>query len=304
MYAVRSTSWLAALTVGVSALVGVAPATAAQRPTGEPTVVTGFDRPESAQHDRVGDVYLVSNISGHAVAKDDNGFVSRVAPDGRVLDLKWIDGADPAVTLHGPKGIRIVGNTVYVADIDTVRLFDRRTGRPTGQVELPGTTFLNDLAADPAGNVYVSDTSRVYRDGQPVRAWQDAVYRIDRRLRVTRFAFGTDLNQPNGLVWTARGLYAVSLTGNELYRLDRAGTKRDVVRLPGSALDGLEVDAGGLLASSNDTASVYRVDRRGRVSTPLTGLVAPAADFSLDRQRRRLLVPMVAANRLELRDLR
>ena len=88
------------------------------------------------------------------------------------------------------------------------------------------------------------------------------------------------------------------------YRLDRAGTKRDVVRLPGSALDGLEVDAGGLLASSNDTASVYRVDRRGRVSTTLTGLVAPAADFSLDRQRRRLLVPMVAANRLELRDLR
>jgi hypothetical protein len=52
----------------------------------------GFKTPESILHDAVGDVYLVSNINGTPSAKDNNGFISRVSPDGKVQTLKWIEG--------------------------------------------------------------------------------------------------------------------------------------------------------------------------------------------------------------------
>ena len=69
----------------------------------EPISVGDMSTPESALHDPEADVYLVSNINGGPGDRDDNGFISRVSPDGQVLDLKWIDGADPGVTLHAPR---------------------------------------------------------------------------------------------------------------------------------------------------------------------------------------------------------
>jgi len=40
--------------------------------SGEPP---GFDTPESAVHDPVADVYLVSNVNGAPLAKDGNGYI-------------------------------------------------------------------------------------------------------------------------------------------------------------------------------------------------------------------------------------
>ncbi|MCK5650134.1 MAG: B12-binding domain-containing protein, partial [Gemmatimonadetes bacterium] len=83
-------------------------------PTGPPVVIevtdVGFSVPESMLHDGVADVYLVSNINGSALEADGNGFISRVAPSGEVLELKWIDGETEGVTLNGPKGMAIVGD--------------------------------------------------------------------------------------------------------------------------------------------------------------------------------------------------
>ena len=82
--------------------------------TGPPVVIevtdAGFSVPESMLHDGVADVYLVSNINGSALEADGNGFISRVAPSGEVLELKWIDGEAEGVTLNGPKGMAIVGD--------------------------------------------------------------------------------------------------------------------------------------------------------------------------------------------------
>ena len=71
----------------------------------------------------------MANINGAAAEKDGNGFISRVSPQGVVLDLKWIDGASPGVTLHAPKGMAIVADTLFVTDIDCIRRFHRVTGR-------------------------------------------------------------------------------------------------------------------------------------------------------------------------------
>ena len=121
----------------------------------EPIPVGDMSTPESALHDPEADVYLVSNINGGPGDRDDNGFISRVSPDGQVLDLKWIDGADPGVTLHAPKGSAVYGDRFYVADIDVVRRFDRTSGAPLGAWAVPNAGFLNDVAVGADGTVYV-----------------------------------------------------------------------------------------------------------------------------------------------------
>ena len=119
----------------------------------------GFRTPECVIHDVDRDVYLVSNINGNPGGKDGNGFISRVSPTGEVLALKWIDGAASGITLHAPKGMAIVGDRLYVADIDTLRVFDAATGASEESVRIPAAVFLNDVSAAPDGTVYVSDTA-------------------------------------------------------------------------------------------------------------------------------------------------
>ena len=66
----------------------------------------GFSTPESVLHDPTADVYLVSNIVGNPAEVDGDGFISRLSPSGEVLELRWIDGASDAVTLHAPRAWR------------------------------------------------------------------------------------------------------------------------------------------------------------------------------------------------------
>ncbi len=94
----------------------------------------------------------MANIDGNPSEADGNGYISRVSPDGEILDLKWIDGSSGGVDLSAPKGMAISGGLLYVSDITEIRLFDANTGAPKGMVAVPGATFLNDVAAGPDGS--------------------------------------------------------------------------------------------------------------------------------------------------------
>ena len=117
----------------------------------------GLQTPESVLYDPDQDVYFISNINGNPLDADDNGYISRVDPERLQGEMKWIDGSKPDVTLNAPKGMAIAGDTLYVADISTVRKFNRKTGAPEGEVKIIGTTFLNDAASD-GTSIYVSDS--------------------------------------------------------------------------------------------------------------------------------------------------
>ena len=97
----------------------------------ETIVVSGFETPESVVHDSIADCYLVSNVGiGNPGALDRNGFISKVSPTGAILELDWIRHGARRVTLNGPKGLALHGDALYVADVDTLRIFDRITGAP------------------------------------------------------------------------------------------------------------------------------------------------------------------------------
>ena len=60
----------------------------------------------------------MANINGSPFDKDDNGFISKISPDGEVFELKRLDGAAANIALNAPKGMQIIGNRLLIADFD------------------------------------------------------------------------------------------------------------------------------------------------------------------------------------------
>lgn len=269
-------------------------------PATTPIVIAdvGFQTPESVLHDAEADVYLVSNINGGPLDKDDNGFISRVSPSGDVLALRWIDGASPDVTLHAPKGLATIGDTLFVTDIDVVRLFHRETGAALGAWAVSGATFLNDLAVGPDGTLYLSDSGlRAGAEGFE-DSGTDAVYRVVHG-EATAIASGADLGRPNGLVVTPAGIIVVTFGSGAVYRLDPAtGARTDLPMPEQGQLDGIvRANDGSLLLSSWRAQAVYRLREETTYAIEHDSLPAPA-DIGYDARRRRVLIPLFTEDRV------
>lgn len=273
------------------------PETKAAPPPAAPVRVSGvgFATPESVLHDTVADVYLVSNINGSPLEKDDNGFVSRVSPDGAVLDLKWIDGAREGVTLSAPKGMAIAGDTLYVTDIDTLRLFDRATGAPKGEIAIEGATFLNDLAFAPAGGVYLTDSGLKAGASGFEPSGSAAVYHVHADGKVEPLLKDASLPGPNGVAFDGERVLVVTFGANELFTIE-GGAKKVLASLPKGGLDGLaRLPDGRWAVSSWEGQAVYAGAANGPFTEMAGGLPAPA-DIGVDAGRGRLLVPKFTEN--------
>ena len=280
-----------------------AAAAAPAAPPQSPATVTfaeGFAIPESVLYDAAADQYLVSNINGSPFGKDNNGYIAVLSPDGKVVTPKFIAGGEKGVTLNAPKGMGLDQGVLYVADIDTVRMFDRKTGAPKGELPVAGATFLNDIAVGPGHRVFVSDSG--LKEGfAPSGA--DAVYELKKK-KLEVVAKGEDLGHPNGLVFARGKLHVVTFGSGELYALDKAGKKVDAVKPPKGSLDGVVELAGEeLLISSWEGQAVYKVSKKGEFTEVLRGLKSPA-DLGWDSKRKRVLVPRFEESRVEAFELK
>ena len=128
-------------------------------------VTSGVQSPESAYFDAASGFVFVSNIGGGGpTGKDGDGFLSKLTPDGKVVAAKWITG------LNAPKGIRSSGGRLWVSDIDQLVGVDIAQGKIAERVAVPGAEFLNDVACDAQGAVYVSDMTE--QQDSPLPGWQ------------------------------------------------------------------------------------------------------------------------------------
>ena len=274
----------------------------APAPRPEPIVVagSGLAQPESVVHDVEADLYLVSNIAGKPLDKDGNGFISRIKPDGTVDELRFIEGGKQRVELNAPKGMAIAGDELYVADIDEVRVFDRRTGAPRRSIAVKGATFLNDVAVAADGSVYVTDSGLEQWGPYMQPNGKDAVHRIEGK-RAKAIASGKELGNPNGVLADARGLLVVNKAG-ELLRFDAAGNRGDVVKLPKGSLDGIVQTETALLISSWDAKAVLARRQDGSVE-PVVDKLASPADIGYDAKRKRVLIPLLTESVLRIEAL-
>jgi len=117
--------------------------------------ITGLEGPNSFVGDQQGKEFFISNVNGEPDARDNNGFITKVDAEGKVLNLKFIQGGIVDVMLHAPKGLAVVDQTLYVADLDQVK----------GKVRLSSGGFIpSSLPFDSQGSISVKDLSVGKRD--------------------------------------------------------------------------------------------------------------------------------------------
>ena len=268
-----------------------------------PSSVAGFQAPESVKYDGELDVWYVSNINGSPLAKDGNGYISRLKSDGSVDSMKFIESGKLGVTLNGPKGMALQGDTLWVADIDAVRGFNRRTGRPVASIVLKGAKFLNDVAVGPDG-IYITDTG-IKADAKGMsHPGPDRVYRLGPGRSQSVALENDSLAGPNGITWDGarKQFVIVPFFGNVI----RAWTPGSKVTVPlGTSpgqLDGVEIlDAQRMLVTSWADSSL-NVFENGTVTPAYRGLPSPA-DIGLDTKRNRVAIPLLMENRVEFRSV-
>jgi hypothetical protein len=251
------------------------------------------------------DVYLVSNINGDPTALDGNGFISKIGPDGKVIELKWIDGSKKASELNAPKGMVITGGILYVADLNTIRKFDHKTGKPKGKIAVKDAVFLNGLAVSPDGKtLYVSDSAVKINQGQFSGTDADAIYEIDlRKKSVKALIKDRTLHWPNGLWADDTGIWSVSLGRNELIHVNYKGEMGAITKLPKGGLDGIvRLADTSFLISSWESSAIYRGVPGGEFSELITEVPSPAA-IGFDSKRQALLIPVFMGNVVDVRTL-
>jgi len=252
----------------------------------------GFMNPESALYDSTRDVIYVSNVNGAPTDKDGAGHISRMTKDGKMRDAEWVTG------LNAPKGLVQYENQLYVSDIDRLIAIDVETGEINGTWPADGAKFLNDLAVDDTGRVYVSDmlTDSIYQlDDDKLSLWlQDEALQHPNGLQVNGnqllvAPWGKDL-QDDFSTKVPGHLITVDLSSKSISNFGSGE--------PVGNLDGLESDGkGNWFVSDWMAGALYRIEPTGKASL-LMDLNQGSADLGVINSEDMVLMPMMMDNKV------
>lgn len=248
----------------------------------------GFATPEAMEYDAENDVYLVANINGSPFEKDDNGFISKISPEGKVIELKWLDGAESDINMNAPKGMLARDGKLYVADIDRVRVFDIASKKQLSDIKFAGSSFINGLSAAEDGGLWVSD-SGMSPGFKPNNT--QALYKVSVNGNISKVLSG-ELGNPNGVCAADGKTWMVTLFSGQLRTMDSKGEVKTIMTLPFNRLDGLiKTNDGRLITSSWKAEGIYEITPNYKLNKIVDGLTSPA-DLGYDSKRNRLLVPL------------
>lgn len=268
------------------------PTTSLQEVDDRITVIDqGLAGPEAVRYDPDQDVYFVSNFNGASSEADSNGYIAKARPDGSIDSLKFMTGTEEA-PLHSPRGMYITGDTLYVADLKGVHGFNKQTGE---QVAFNNFTdfepgFLNDVAVDTNGTIYVTDTgqARVYQiKGSTISIVADSL-----------------ADPPNGITLDENNnqLVIAPWNGGQIFRsfLPADSTLQDFITVEtGGNFDGIEPYNGSFLVSSQNDSSLYLISD-GEESQALIKTGPEPADIALDTKRDQVAIPYIDLDRVDI----
>lgn len=257
----------------------------------KPQKITGLKTPESVVQAKDGRIFI-SEIS--EFGKDGDGQISVIGLDGKVSVF--------ATGLDDPKGLAIIGDNLYVADKTKVLKIT-----PDGQSSVfvaadqftYAPIFLNDLEADPQGNLYVSDSGDIMGKGGG-----GAIYKISPDATVKLLINDKQdarIKAPNGLLADDTGnfLLEVDFANGILYSLNtQTGQLTDIAEGFGGG-DGIVHHSNGTMFVSDwKNGKVFSVNTKGDVTLVKDGYKA-SADIAMTKDEKYLLVPDMKAGELD-----
>ena len=246
--------------------------------------------------------YYIANANGDPGTRENKGFITKVNKEGEVTDLHFIQGGRNSVTLNSPNGMAIVGDRLYVADLDTVRVFHKHTGQPL--IAIPFTKYnsrsLTGLTADSAGTLFVSDAN------------SNTIYRLDpaNDHAIALLIRDEELSHPHGIAIHPRTgrLMGVGWDNGKIFEIDEQGGVHTLfvnTFFSGGFynLDGIDFDQYGTMYVSDITAGkVWRIRNNQKKEVIAEFLVSPSG-LAIDRVNHVILVPYLYANGAEINGL-
>lgn len=253
----------------------------------------GLTNSECIRYDEANDRYLISNLNTRG--PENNGYITIMSPDGVVTNQKFIEGGKNGVTLIDPLGIYIRNGIIWVADITHMRKFDLKTGKPLGEVALPGANRPNDIYVTADNTAYISDNGGA----------SGTIIKVSPAGQVSLLQPRDDImEKPNGVAVMPDGSVVHGGRGvNITFRDANTGALIREKTLPTGQFDALiPLPDGSILAASQLGKNVYKVSPKGDIVEVAKEIAVPAA-IGWDSKRNRLLIPQIAPGTITMVDL-
>ena len=239
-----------------------------------------FLMPESATYDEKRNAFYVSNVNQYA--KDNNGFISKVGANGKLVKLRWITG------LHSPTGISVYKDTLYVADFDALVAIDLNQEKIIARYEAPDwqdKPVLNDVAISEDGTVYVSGSRsrKIYRfSDQKLTVWLED---SDLLKQANGLFVDGNILIHGGLAWTSFSIASRQPINHPVKPIEKLND-----------FDGITSDGnGGYFITTIEDPRIWHVLKNGE-SKPLTESPIQGIDIQFIPEKRWLIVPRVGGS--------
>jgi hypothetical protein len=234
--------------------------------------------PESVVYDAKRDLLYVSNYFN-----DRKEFISILKIDGAMVKREGIPG------ILQPTGLCIYQDRLYAVGRYALIEIDLQTNEIVKRYPFPQPRFPNDVSADQAGNLYITDSQK-----KIIWKWHEGAFEEWLQL--------AEDENPNGilvdgdiLLYGASGsgvIKKVNLNDKSVSTLVSIGS--------GAVMDGLQCDGKGGYLISDYNGRIFRISKGGQATLLLNGTAAKkfCADFAYLPDKKLLIIPSLEDNNL------
>lgn len=241
--------------------------------------VDGFMQAESILYVPGHDWLYASNVNEQGA-----GYISKLSLDGKVEELKFVEGIPLAL------GLAYYDGHIYSASQNTVKVIDINSGEIVKELVAADGGMLNDITFSPDGDLYVTDflSKKIYTsNGTSLETW----YASDdfTMLNGIFFDYGDLLVSDMNMADLTGSIYRINVETKELSYVE---SMKDI-----GAIDGITKLGNQYLASNATTRELIAFTEN---SSEVIGVFEGGmADISVNTTTGEIYIPYLETNKVE-----